>query len=123
MTEQRRTGLKELQKMDLRIQEARQRIAEFDPRFEEVEEPALILEGELGTTRTRLQEMKLEERRLELSVDEKRTRRERLDERLGSVRNLRPLPGDVLDLVATAAQEQKSRDQNGCNAAADQRDG
>jgi len=89
MTEQRRTDLKELQRMDLRIQEARKRIAEFDPRFEEVEEPALILEGDLGTTKNRLQEMKLEERRLELAVDEKRTRRERLDERLGSVRNLR----------------------------------
>jgi uncharacterized protein len=75
--------------MDLRIQEARRRIADFDPRFQEVEEPALILESELGTTKTRLQEMKLEERRLELSVEEKRTRRQRLDERLGSVRNLR----------------------------------
>lgn len=89
MTEQRRTDLKELQRMDLRIQEARQRIADFDPRFEQVEEPALILESELGTTKNRLQEMKLEERRLELSVEEKRTRRVRLDERLGSVRNLR----------------------------------
>ncbi len=86
MTEQRRTDLKELQRMDLRIQEARKRIAEFDPRFEEVEEPALILEGELGTTKNRLQEMKLEERRLELSVEEKRTRREatRREARIGA---------------------------------------
>lgn len=89
MTEQRRTDLKELQKLDLRIHRARKRIADFDPLFEEVEEPALILESDVNTTRNRLQEMKLEERRLELSTEEKRTRQKKLEERLGSVRNLR----------------------------------
>jgi uncharacterized protein len=89
MTQQRRTALKELQKLDARIREARQRIQDFDPLFEEVEEPALILESELGTSRNRLKEMKLEERRLERSVEEKRERITRLDERLGQVRNLR----------------------------------
>ncbi|MGD8288328.1 MAG: hypothetical protein PVI31_06810 [Gemmatimonadota bacterium] len=89
MTEQRRTDLKQLQKLDIRIQDSKKRIADFDPLFEEVEEPALILESDLNTTRNRLQEMKLEERRLELSTEEKRTRQKRLEERLGSVRNLR----------------------------------
>ena len=89
MTQQRRTALKELQKLDLRISEARQRIGDFDPMFAEVEEPALVLESELGTSRTRLKEMKLEERRLETSTEEKRDRIRRLDERLGAVRNLR----------------------------------
>ncbi|MBM4184694.1 MAG: hypothetical protein FJ207_10870 [Gemmatimonadetes bacterium] len=89
MTEQRGTDLKQLQKLDMRIAAARQRIADFDPRLAESEEPALRLESELGTTRTRLQELKLEERRIELSAEEKRTRRKKLDERLGSVRNLR----------------------------------
>lgn len=89
MTEQHRTALKELQQLDMRIQDARKRIHDFDPLFEEVEEPALALESELGTTRKRLQEMKLEERRLELSTEEKRARQQRLEERLGSVRNLR----------------------------------
>jgi predicted nucleic acid-binding Zn-ribbon protein len=81
--------LKELQKLDTRITECRKRIADFDPRLAEAEAPALTLESDLGTTRTRLQELKLEERRLELASEEKRTRRKRLDERLGSVRNLR----------------------------------
>jgi len=89
MTEQHRTALKELQQLDMRIRDARTRIQDFDPLFEEVEEPALVLESELGTTRKRLQEMKLEERRLELSTEEKRARQQRLDERVGSVRNLR----------------------------------
>ena len=84
-----RTDLMELQKLDIKIQETKQRIGAFDPLFEEIEEPALILETELGTARTRLQEMKLEERRLEVSSEEKETRRQRLDEKLGSVRNLR----------------------------------
>lgn len=89
MTEQRRTALKELQTLDTRIQETRQRIQDFDPLFEEVEEPVLVLESELGTTRKRVQEMKLEERRLELSIEEKRDRLKKLEERLGNVRNLR----------------------------------
>lgn len=89
MTEQRRTALKELQKLDLQIQQARKRIQDFDPLFADVEEPAVILENELTTSRTRLKEMKLEARRLELSTEEKRERQKRLDERLGSVRNLR----------------------------------
>lgn len=89
MTQQRRTALKELQKLDVRIQEARKRIQDFDPKFEEVEEPALVLEGELGTSRNRLKEMKLEQRRLESSSTEKAERLKKLEERLGSVRNLR----------------------------------
>ncbi len=89
MTEQRRTALKELQKLDVSIHDARDRIAGFDPLFEEVEEPALILEGELGTSRTRVKEMKLEARRLETSSEERRERIRKLEERLGSVRNLR----------------------------------
>lgn len=89
MTEQRRTALKELQKLDVQIQEAKKRIRDFDPLFEEVEEPALILESELGTSRKRMQEMQLEERRLELSTKERKARAEKLDERLGGVRNLR----------------------------------
>lgn len=89
MTDQRRNDLKQLQRLDLRIGEAKQRILGFEPRLEEVEKPALTLESELGTTRTRVQEMKLEERRLELAQEEKRTRRVKLEERLGSVRNLR----------------------------------
>ena len=79
----------ELQKLDIKIQETKQHIGAFDPLCEEVEERARILETELGTARTRLQEMKLEERRLELSSEEKETRRKRLDEKLGAVRNLR----------------------------------
>jgi predicted nucleic acid-binding Zn-ribbon protein len=89
MTDQPGTDLKELQKLDNRIEEARQRIRDFDPRLQEAEEPALVLQSELTTTRTRLQELKLEERRLELATEEKRTRRKRLDERLLTVRNLR----------------------------------
>jgi predicted nucleic acid-binding Zn-ribbon protein len=89
MTEQRGNDLKDLQRLDSRLAEARRRIADFDPRLAEVEQPALLLESELGTARGRLQELKLEERRLELGAEEKRTRRKRLDERLLSVRNLR----------------------------------
>lgn len=87
--QQRRTALKELQKLDIRIQEARQAIREFDPMFAEAEEPALVLESELDTARKRATEMKLEEARLELSSTDKGERLRRLEERLTGVRNLR----------------------------------
>jgi predicted nucleic acid-binding Zn-ribbon protein len=89
MTEQARAALKKLQHLDNQIADAEEKVTSFDPLFAEVEEPALVLESEVETARKRLQEMKVEERRLEVSVDEKRTRVKRLDERMGSVRNLR----------------------------------
>ncbi|MSR20731.1 MAG: hypothetical protein EXR91_07095 [Gemmatimonadetes bacterium] len=100
MTDQRGTDLKELQKLDKHIADARRRIGEFDPRLLEVEEPALLLESELGTARARLQELKLEERRLDLGTEEKRTRRKRLDERILSVRNLREEAAVTAELEA-----------------------
>ncbi len=106
MTEQTRTALKELQALDNRIEEARQRIRDYDPLFAEVEEPALALEAEVANTRKRLQEMKLEERKLETSSEEKRARVKRLEERLGSVRNLREeaAVSAELDMVRRALQ-------------------
>jgi len=89
MTEQDRGNLVELQGIDLKILAAQQRTREFDPLLGEVEHPALVLESDAEKTRARLKEINLEERQLELSVAEKRERQKRLDERLGSVRNLR----------------------------------
>jgi predicted nucleic acid-binding Zn-ribbon protein len=89
MTEETTGYLKELQNMDLDLERLRKRVAEFEPLLAEVEEPALALEQEVVTLRGRLQEMKVEERRLEHSADDRRARSKRLEERLKSVRNLR----------------------------------
>lgn len=106
MTEHIRSDLTHLQELDTKIMAAEQRVRDFDPLFEEVEEPALKLESEVSTTQNRLQEMKVEERRLELSTEEKRGRVKRLEERLGSVRNLREeaAVSSELDLVKRALQ-------------------
>lgn len=106
MTEHTRSELKHLQHIDNGIQEARQRLLDFDPLFAEVEEPALALSSEVTTARSRLQEMKLEERRLELTIEEKRVRVKRLEERLGGVRNLREeaAVSAELDMVRRALQ-------------------
>jgi predicted nucleic acid-binding Zn-ribbon protein len=89
MTEETTGSLKNLQDMDLQLEQMKERVAEFDPLLEEVEEPALALEQEVKTLKGRLQEMKVEERRLEHSADDRRARWKRLEERLKSVRNLR----------------------------------
>jgi len=89
MTEQTHGSLRELQELDRRIEEAEDGVRSFDPQLAEVEEPALHLEQEVSTTRARLQEMRLDERRVELSADDKRARSKKLQERLNTVRNLR----------------------------------
>lgn len=89
MTEAREGSLKDLQEIDLQLEALKGRAAEFDPLLEEVEAPASALEEEVSTLRGRLQEMKVEERRLEHSADDRRVRSKVLQERLKSVRNLR----------------------------------
>lgn len=89
MTSQTRASLKELQRLDREIEKTRKRILEFDPLFAEIEEPAVALESEVESTQGRVQEMKVEERRLERSADEKRARAKKLEERLNEVRNVR----------------------------------
>src|SRR5262245_16370653 len=81
--------LRELQEIDRKIADAEDRIRAFDPKLAEVDEPALQLEQEVTTTRGRLREMKVEERRIELSADEKRQRVKKLQDRIGQIRNVR----------------------------------
>lgn len=81
--------LLELQTIDDRIREVRERVRSFDPMLEEVDEPARKLEQEVEITSNRVRELHLEERRLRLAVDEKRLRVQRLEERLNLVRTLR----------------------------------
>lgn len=89
MTEQARSGLRELQRLDDAIQDVVDRLAHLETKLAEVEEPAQFLDGEVGTTQARLQEMRLEERRVEMQGDEKRSRAKKLEDRLNSVRNVR----------------------------------
>ncbi len=106
MTERTRASLKELQRLDHEIRQARERIEGFEPELEEVDEPSQALESEVGTTRGRLQEMRLEERRLELASQEKRARVKKLEERLQQVRNVREEAAVTaeLDLVRKALE-------------------
>jgi len=112
MTEQSRSGLRELQRLDDAIQGVVERIQDLEQRLLEVEEPAQNLGDEVETTRGRLQEMRVEERRRELAGEEKRTRQKRLEERLGGVRNVREESAVTaeLDLVRRAreADEQEA---------------
>ena len=89
MIEQTRTALKQLQDMDSEIAAKREQIAALGEAVLDVEAPVEALESEVATTRTRLQEMRLEERRVELLVRDRESRIEKLDERLQGVRNVR----------------------------------
>lgn len=89
MTDQTRHALKELQRLDEELRDARDDIEQVLESIADVDEPALALESEVGKTQGRLQELRVEERRVELSAKEKAARIERLDERLKGVRNVR----------------------------------
>jgi predicted nucleic acid-binding Zn-ribbon protein len=89
MPEKMHSTLRELQELDRKIAETEDKIRAFDPQLAEVDAPALQLEQDVGTTRARLKEMKVEERRIELAADEKRQRIKKLQERLNQVRNVR----------------------------------
>ena len=81
--------LLELQTMDRRIRDIRDRIESFGSQMEAVGEPARKLEEEVAATEIRVRDLKLEERRLRLATEEKRLRVHRLDERLNLVRTKR----------------------------------
>jgi len=81
--------LLELQTMDRKTREIRDRIDSYDPMLEEVEAPALRLADDVGVTENRVRDLRLEERRLRLAAEEKRTRVHRLEERLNLVRTVR----------------------------------
>jgi predicted nucleic acid-binding Zn-ribbon protein len=89
MPEKTHATLRELQELDRKIAEAEDKIRSFDPQLAEVDAPALQLEQDVTTTRARLREMKVDERRIELAADEKRQRIKKLQERMNQVRNVR----------------------------------
>jgi predicted nucleic acid-binding Zn-ribbon protein len=110
MTEQTRSALRELQQLDLQIRKKRDEAEAYEPRILEVEEPAIELEGQVERTRGRIQEMRVEERRLELATKEKRARREKLQERLNQVRNVREesAVNAELEMVERALETEES---------------
>lgn len=87
--EERAEKLRDLQALDQQLQAAEARLRGFEPALAAVEEPARSVEREIQTLRDRLKDLKVEERRLERSADEKRARARLLQERLKTVRNLR----------------------------------
>lgn len=112
MTEQTHSALRELQEIDQGIVAIERRMIELDEAMLDVDAPAEELERDVEVTRGRLQEMKLEERRIELSIQDKGTRVERLEERLQGVRNVREESAvrSEIDMVrqALASDEQEN---------------
>ena len=89
MTPQTRTPLKELQQLDQKIAAVRSASEGFEPLLEEVDAPVLRLEQEVEALEKRLTEIKLEENRLELTIEERRVRGAKLQGRMEAVRNVR----------------------------------
>ena len=89
MTPQTRTYLKELQNLDQEIAVVRAARQSFEPLLEEVDEPVLRLEQDVQALEKRLTEIRLEENRIEVTIEERRARAAKLQERMDAVRNVR----------------------------------
>jgi len=89
MTPQTRTSLKELQQLDQEIATIRSATQSFEPLLEEVDGPVLRLEEEVKALEKRLKDIRLEENRIELTIEERRVRVSKLLERMEAVRNVR----------------------------------
>jgi len=81
--------LKELQQLDQEIAAVRAATQNFEPLLGEVDEPVLRLEQEVQALEKRLKEIRLEENRIELTIEERRVRAAKLQERMEAVRNVR----------------------------------
>jgi predicted nucleic acid-binding Zn-ribbon protein len=89
MSSSSHTLLKSLQELDQRIADIRTKVEEYDILLAEVAEPVEALVKETEALKTRLKEMRADERRLEGAADDKRARLKRLQDRLNTIRNLR----------------------------------
>lgn len=83
------SGLRDLQSIDNRIREAREKIASFAPLLAEAEESAKALAAEAEATAERVKELHMEERRLQRAAEDKRVRIGKLEDRLDHVRTVR----------------------------------
>jgi uncharacterized protein len=84
-----RSSLLELQTLDADIVRAEQKVAEFGPRLESLEQPLRTLETELESTRTKLTDLRQSVRRLESAAEQKRDRLRQYEARMERVRNMR----------------------------------
>jgi len=99
------TSLLNLQGLDNEIDEARGRFEQFEPQIREVDGPSTSLETEITTTRTRLEDLRREIRRLETAAGQKRQRLHVYEERMSRIRNLREEAASraEMDLIRRAA--------------------
>lgn len=99
-------ALLDLQDLDERMAQAKEKVREFEPELEELEAPIEELEEQVEAVRSRLEEMKAEERRLERSADDKRAKLEQYEARLERVRSAREEAAarTEIDLISKAIE-------------------
>jgi uncharacterized protein len=78
-----------LQELDDQIARAESRVSEFSPQLESLEAPVAAAQRELEGTRTRLEELRTEQHRLQRAAQQKQERLVAVQERMNRVRNQR----------------------------------
>ena len=84
-----RSALLALQDLDDQIARSRDSLEHFGPELAEIERPVTALEAEIAAARARLDDLRVQIRRLEQAADHKRQRLQVYEARLQRVRNAR----------------------------------
>jgi uncharacterized protein len=94
-----------LQEMDAEIARAEKRVQEFSPRLEALEAPVRTAEREMSATQSKLDEFRIEQKRLENAVDRNRDRLNAYQEKMYKLRGTRDEAAvrAEMDLVRRAA--------------------
>jgi len=95
-----------IQELDEDIEQAREKLSEFEPRLQELDEPVEAMAKEVETVRSRLKELREEIRRLESGADEKRATLKKYEDRIQRVRTAREEAAarTEIDLVRRAVE-------------------
>lgn len=105
-------SLLELQRLDRDLRQSEARLSEIQPQIDEVDAPIAALQKEIDTSRSRLEEMREKQKKLEQAANSKRERLKSYEARLERVRNPREEAAakTEMDLVRRAidADEQES---------------
>ncbi len=99
-------ALLDLQDLDEKVKQARELVRQFEPQLEEIEGPLEVAGSEVDGVRKRLDEMKVDARRLERGADDKRAQMAKYEARLERVRNAREESAAKveIDLISKAVE-------------------
>jgi predicted nucleic acid-binding Zn-ribbon protein len=107
-------SLLQLQELDQEIVKAQARVEQFSPRLNELRGPSTGLERELAQTRSKLEELRTQARKLEHGAENKREKLRMFEERVSKSRSIRDEAATrtEMDLIRRAVEAEIAEGQD-----------